>query len=139
MIDFRQELIDRELKHISYVCDEPFKKLKASNRFIDWLFRHYYAEEFSINWYDSEPDDELGITDPMTFNNWIDPYGEGIWDMSQDKVDKVAREYLYEIRNAPVKKDGRLYIFYSNDQVFIYWYGRDCMYRDYWWYMKRRC
>jgi len=127
MIDLRQDLIEEELNKFNVKM--TFKKLKPSKRFIDWLFRHYYTDEFAIHWYDSD----------ITFNNWIDPFGEGIWEMSQYQTDRCSRNALCKIRSAPVKKKGRLYISYFDDgDIYIYWYGRDYMYCDYWWYMKRK-
>lgn len=131
MICVRKDLIDEELTRINK--DRVYTKLKPSNRFIDWLFRHYYTIEFYIHYYDNAYDEEN-----LTFNNWVDPYGEGIWGMSQRKVDQISRDTLYEVRSKPVKKDERLYIAYEDDYIFIYWYGRDFMDEDYWWVMKRR-
>ena len=158
MICVRQDLIDEELNRIP---NRTFKKLKLSNRFIDWLFRHYYTVEMLEKFYDSEPDlpsewendnncwenpDFLKVWrqlkeeyEPkrLEFNNWFDPYGEGIWNMSQNRVDELSKKALYVVRSKPVKKDGRLWIAYEDDYIFIYWYGRDFMEIDYWWVMKR--
>lgn len=130
MICVRTDLIDKELNQDP---NRTYKKLKLSNRFIDWLFRHYYTGEFTEHYYDSDI-----VKDRLTYLVWIEPYGEGIWNMSQATADKVARNSLKYVRKTNVKKDGRLWIAYEDDYIFIYWYGRDFMEVDYWWVMKRR-
>lgn len=130
MICVRQDLIEKELNY----KNRTYKKLKPSNRFIDWLFRRYYAAEFTEHYYDSDDEDE----DRLTFLTWIEPYGDGIWYMSQADADKAARDALYAVRSTNVKKDGRLWIAHEDDYIFIYWYGRDFMEMDYWWVMQRR-
>lgn len=52
MIDIREDLIQKEFEK---GCTEglTFKRLKPSNRFIDWLFRHYYVHEHTEHFYDS--------------------------------------------------------------------------------------
>lgn len=66
MINIRQDLIHKEL---SGVCmgGLHFQKLKPSNRFVDWLFRHYYVQEHTEHFYDSEPD-----FDEEEFNMYLD-------------------------------------------------------------------
>ena len=161
MICIRQDLIDKELNEI---CKGSlsFAKLKLSNHFIDWLFNHYYTAEFSEHYYDDEPDippewedDYTCFDNPdflkvwnklveeyepkrLAFNNWIDPYSEGIWNMSQHKVDKIAKSALHEVRSTTVKKNGRLYVAHEDDYIYIYWYGRDFMQLDYWRIMKKK-
>lgn len=130
MICVRQDLIDKELNQDP---NRTYKKLKLSNRFIDWLFRHYYTGELTEHYYDSDI-----VKDRLTYLVWIEPYGEGIWNMSQATVDKAARNSLKYVRKTNVKKDGRLWIAYEDDYIFIYWYGRDFMEVDYWWVMKRK-
>ena len=131
MICIRQDLIDKELCRNS--TGRVYKKLKLSNRFIDWLLSHYYVAEFTEHYYDSDL-----AKDRLTYLVWIEPYGEGIWNMSQATADKAARNALKYVRKTNVKKDGRIWIAYEDDYIFIYWYGRDFMEVDYWWVMKRR-
>lgn len=50
----RNDLIQEEL--YEHHKELTFKKLKPSNRFIDWIFRHYYVVEHLECFYDSEPD-----------------------------------------------------------------------------------
>lgn len=74
----------------------------------------------------------------LTFNNWQDPYGEGIWGMSQKEVDKLAYDAFKSIQRFNVSKKDRLYISYKNDMIRIYFYGRDFNELDYWFIFKKR-
>lgn len=66
MIDIRTDLIQKEFEK---GCTQglTFRRLKPSNRFIDWLFRHYYVHEHTEHFYDSEPD-----FDDEEFNMYLD-------------------------------------------------------------------
>lgn len=66
MIDIREDLIQKEFEK---GCTEglTFRKLKPSNRFVDWLFRHYYVHEHTEHFYDSEPN-----FDDEEFNMYLD-------------------------------------------------------------------
>ena len=160
MIDVRKDLIEKELEYHNL----QFNSLKLTKRFISWLFRHYTTVEFSYHWYDSEPEvpeewdqdgdewDNLEFRkiwyqlvreyEPLriTRNNWIDPFGPGIWSMNSKQVDSISKEAMINVRKTSVKKKGRLHIAHrkTEDVYFIYWYGRDFMKVDYWWVMKRR-
>ena len=162
MICIRKDLIEKELKEKEASFGASFKKLKLSSRFIDWLFNHYYTVEFAELWYDSCPDvpeawekqveynfdywnskeyrqlEEEYEPKRLEFNNWIDPFGKGIWGMSQAEVDRLAKKSLKYVRKTSVKKDGRLYIAYNEDMISIYWYGRDFMKVDYGWHLRRK-
>ena len=72
----------------------------------------------------------------IEFNNWIEPYSEGIWRMFQKDVDKISREHLEDTKKCSASYNGRLYI--AEDSIFIYYYGRDFAMVDYWWIFKRR-
>ena len=47
----RKDLIEKELD----IPGVQFHQQKLSNRFLDWLFRHYKTHEFTIPFYDDEP------------------------------------------------------------------------------------
>ena len=66
MSNIREDLIQKEFEK---TCTKglTFRKLKPSNRFIDWLFRHYYVHEHTEHFYDSELD-----FDDEEFNMYID-------------------------------------------------------------------
>jgi hypothetical protein len=74
----------------------------------------------------------------LTFNNWQDPYGEGIWGMSQKEVDKLAYDTFKSIQKFNVSKKDRLYISYKDDEIRIYFYGRDFNKLDYWFIFEKR-
>ena len=59
MINIREDLIKKELED-THNRGITFRRLKPSNRFIDWLFNHCYVDEHTEHFYDSEPnyDDE---------------------------------------------------------------------------------
>ena len=65
-INLRKDLINEELKYdIKRGFEFHYKKL--SNKFLNWLFRHYYIQEFCENYYNSEPD-----YDNEEFNMYMD-------------------------------------------------------------------
>lgn len=199
----REDLIQKELDN-SCIEGAVFKKLKPSNRFIDWLFRRYYVHEHTEHFYDSEPDFEdeefnmyldyefihkripvssgtaffntiLHMDDiaeqkenfryseeehtfeeleqaynkitkqiedyksrKIEFNNWIEPYFNGNWGVSQTTVDRIARRHLERIKKCPVSYNGRLFITEKEDTILIYYYGRDFVELDYWWIFKKK-
>lgn len=74
----------------------------------------------------------------IKFNNWQEPYFKGNWDMSQKYVDLFGRDTLRRIRNFPKSIKNRLFIAYKDDQIRIYFYGRDFWKVDYWFIFKKR-
>ena len=52
-INVRKDLIEKEL---SRTPELNFKQLKLTKKFISWLFRHYSVHEFTIHFYDDEPE-----------------------------------------------------------------------------------
>ena len=151
-VNIRKDLIEKELSHNS---EFNFKQLKPTKKFISWLFRHYTVHEFTIHFYDDEPEyteDEYCGMAPMewfklwrdheerrmTFNNWIDVFGPGIWDFTDKENEDIVRDYLISVRNWPMKKKDRVYWAKNEDSIWIYCYGRDFLGEDYWFIMKRR-
>lgn len=194
-----KKLIEEELKRTE---DNGFKfhYQKLSNRFIDWIFRHYYIHEMCENFYDDEPDfdDEefnmymdyqnchelTGLTfwnivsnleeieekkedfryskelhtieelkaahdkivqmykdyeeTRIRFCNWQEPYFKGNWDMSQKYVDSLGKSVLKNIRNFPKTIKDRVYVAEKDDQIRIYFYGRDFWKKDYWFIFTKR-
>ena len=149
--NIRKDLIAKELEKVREPVEWKVAKC-PSNRFMDWLYRHYYVDEFAEMWYDDEPEnitDEMSDSERyrvlrdneerrMTFNNWIDLMGEGIWVMSQHEVDKKKKRLMKSLRGRPVKKKGRIYMGKGKNSYYIYWYGRDFEGLDMWWSMKKR-
>lgn len=153
----RKDLIEKELD----IPGVQFRQQKLSNRFLDWLFRHYKTHEFTVHFYDDEPElrNDIRYDDPwwdtsegieyvrskfrenedrrMTFNNWIDPFGEGIWGWSQKQVDKFAKEHLKSVRDWPVSKKDRVYYGFKDDYIYIYCYGRDFLGNDLWFILHK--
>ena len=75
----------------------------------------------------------------IEFNNWIEVFGKGIWGMSQYRVDEAARDTLKEIKKSRVSLKDRIYYAEKDEQIRIYFYGRDFMWADYWFiFMKRK-
>lgn len=147
----RQDLIEQELKRIGLAHGATFKPQKLTNRFIDWLFRRYETIESSIHFYDEEPEVPENATPSeihelyrgyeecrMTFNNWVDPIGYGIWNMTQHEADKQSREWLITFRSLPVKKNGRVWYANTGDMALIYCYGRDFSGVDYWFLLRKK-
>ncbi len=71
----------------------------------------------------------------IEFNNWIEPYFEENWGMSQEDVDSISRKHLEDIKK---RCKGRLYIAEMANEIRIYYYGRDYAQLDYWWVFKKR-
>lgn len=201
-MNIRTDLIEKAL-HTNGTEDLVFRQLKPSNRFINWLFRHYFVREFTEHFYDSEPDyDEeefnmymdylymhkqikpfgtsllktiLNIDEikekqddfrysqnphsieeletayknilkqreeykeyKLVFNNWIEPYFDGNWGMTQSYVDDIARRTINSIKRTAISYNGRLFISEKDDFIYIYYYGRDYKEVDYWWVMQRK-
>ena len=112
-----------------------FKYKKLSNKFIDWLFNHYYTVEFSIRFYDVI-DENSGIR-KLDFCSWTDPFGKGIWNMSQRAVDETSRNRLKNLRGKSISKRERLYFAEKDGYILIFWYGRDVCGEDYWWIFRK--
>lgn len=74
----------------------------------------------------------------LTSNNWQDPYGEGIWGMSQKRVDQLVYDTFKSIQKFNISKKDRLYISYKNGEIRIYFYGRDFNKLDHWFIFKKR-
>ncbi len=70
--------------------------------------------------------------------SWQEAYAQGLWDMSQTKVDRIAMQTMNKIKKSSHSNRGRLYIAETRDEIQIYWYGRDYAYRDYWFVFKRK-
>ena len=58
--------------------------------------------------------------------------------MSQKYVDLFGRDTLRRIRNFPKSIKNRLFIAYKDDQIRIYFYGRDFWKVDYWYIFTKR-
>ena len=158
MICISKELIDKELKRDREDGFE-FSYKKLSNKFLDWLFGHYYCVEECVNSYDSEPLDfdewkELKKTaegrskiaqsyrdyelQRIRLCNWQDAFSKGICGMTQESVDKGAKESLKMTRNIPTSKKDRIYFAQKVDQIIIFIYTRDIIQADTWFIFNKR-
>ena len=145
----------------------PVKKVKLSNRFISWLFNKYDLVEFTIHFYDGEPefnyDEDYDGWDykPPSYTNiewynlqrdheyyrikqcfYIDVFGAGIWGLSDKDNKEIVVDALKSFRSLPDSKADRVYVYdsYKNNNEFIniYCYGRDIEGADYWLTMKKK-
>ena len=82
-MNIRTDLIEKAL-HINRTEDLTFRRLKPSNKFIDWLFRHYFVREFTEHFYDSEPDydeEEFNMyMDYLYIHEQIEPFGTSFFN-----------------------------------------------------------
>ena len=116
------------------------------------ILNHYHVYEWTTHWYDSDApecrtcDKKCSTTDchvwdkwkdsekRLSFNNWIDPIGPGIWGATQKQCDK----YVREVFEREIYKDGewRERLFYwqpeDPDQINLFYYNRDRDHSDYW-------
>lgn len=74
----------------------------------------------------------------VEFCNWIEVHCEGNWGASQKQVDEISRCCIEEVGESPTSYDGRLFIAKKEDEIHIYYYGRDFAMVDYWWIFKKR-
>lgn len=74
----------------------------------------------------------------ITFNNWIEVYGDGIWGMSQDKVNDVIMKNIKEFKSKYKEElKDRVYYSQKDDIIRVYLYGRDCSV-DWWIIYKKK-
>ena len=119
----RPDLIAKELSSAEnrFLC--KFHEQKITKRFLDKLFNQYFVQEYTIHFYDSEPEYPKNhpYDDPwlktsegrvfdrklwrdyeerrMTFNNWIDVFGNGIWGLAQKETDKIKKTLRETVEN----------------------------------------
>ena len=74
----------------------------------------------------------------INFNNRQELYFKGNWGMSQRFIDSYGRSILKHIRNFPKSIRNRLYVAKKEDQIRIYFYGRDFLGMDYWFIFRER-
>lgn len=145
------DLIQQEFKQ----QNEPnMIKGVITKSLIDSLFKTYNRCTYSELYYDSEPNipnaewERLDSTkegqiqyqkmveeydsDRKKFNNWVDPYDEGIWCMTNKYVRELAKNLLTELKKSTYKED-RFYIGKNKDGISLYYYARDTDEQlDYW-------
>lgn len=167
MTNIRKDLIEGELSN-NYIdkfrtlklsnrfMDNLFNKYYCHELCINWydsepdIDENLFDEYFEYAYEDGhnkqafievkrQIEDYRNSEDRLTHNTWQDPYCRGIWGMSQKQVDSMSRRILkYEIKRSEVSSRDRLYIGKKDNQIRIYWYGRDVVYCDYWFIFLRK-
>lgn len=129
--DIRPDIIKKNLE-LNNGQNIHYHAIKLTNAFISWLFHHYQVLEFTIHYYDADPDYEFAkdlTTEEfeekrLTYNTWVDVFGPGIWDMSQKQVDGYAKWNLDWFRRSG-HLAGRCWLGYNDKMLHLYCYGRD--------------
>ena len=114
--DYKYEFLD-----CSDCTKEELEDLKNAHKEVCKIYDEYYHSERRIS-----------------FCNWIEVWGYGIWGMSQRQVDQVVHERLRDILKLNFSKKDRLYYAKNDEYFMIYFYGRDLIEEDYWFIMKKR-
>lgn len=125
------------------------------------LLKDYNLHEFTIHWYDSSPkfdniscdlcEKDISCSEckiwkewnfskeQLSFNNWIDVEGPGIWGMTQEECNNRAKEDLEKICE---DEDFPIRTFYyqpsDKDYFHIFYYNRDREHCDYWFVFKKK-
>lgn len=73
----------------------------------------------------------------IEFCNWQEPYFNGNWGMSQKYVNDMSKDTLKNFRQLSVSKKNRVYFAKKDDEIRIYLYGRDIIYKDWWFIFKK--
>ena len=84
----------------------------------------------------------------IKINNWIELNQNGNWHDNQEAVDAQSKAVLSEIKQNSINKKNRFWILTKNsenkdvsaldDEIMIYYYGRDYNYCDFAWVLKKR-
>lgn len=96
----RNDLIEKEL-HSSGTDGLTFRRLKPSNKFIDWLFRHYFVRELTEHFYDSEPDyddEEFNMyMDYLYIHKQIEPSGVSFFNtiLNLEEIQEKQEDFRY--------------------------------------------
>ena len=150
MNDLDKKLIELEMKRLDVKYAE---ELELTYDYIYWLFKEYWVEEYANLFYDSSPKecndctidgcDGCEIWDKwhlsekqLSFNNWVDVWGRGIWDESQQSVDNRVKQIFLNILDDE-DLEYRLWIFERDGKKWIYYYDRD-RFSDYWFIFRRK-
>lgn len=114
------ELIEKEFKQQK---ESNMQQTVITKTLIDDLMKKYNRCSYTELYYDSD--------EGKSFNNWCDPYEEGIWGMTNKYIRKAIVEML-KILKKSTYKDKRFYISCNKDNVVLYYYSRDIDQMDYW-------
>lgn len=142
------------IQEIGRITTDPVEELELTYDYICWLFDNYEVREYSNLFYDNDPPEcrdchrvdwceKCDIEkewhnseEQLSFNNWIDVWGEGIWGNSQQSVDNRVKwiflDMLYE-----EDMEYRLWTFDRDNEKWVYYYNRD-RFSDYWFIFRRK-
>ncbi len=164
IINIRKDLIKKELSRDEFT----YMQCNLSNKFLDNLFNKYYCLEMFENYYDREPEVEDRLYDMyidyidnhnpdlkkyydrvkqmysdfeeqrVESCSWQEPFFDGNWGMSQHYVDRTAYTTLKDIKRSHVSKKHRIYFAKKDNQIRIYFYGRDFSIIDYWFIFSKK-
>lgn len=128
------ELIKEEFKALHKTDMQPVVLTEA---FIEELYNNYNDVEFVEIYYDCPvyckengviKEDEFARKCDVT---WLEPFEEGIWDMSMKQVRQEARNRLMD-RIAISAKEPRFYMAEKESYIELYYYSRDKEQMDIW-------
>lgn len=126
-----------KLFNCEFMTRENNIKIKVTSKWLKRLFKNgYYVDEVNELWFD---DPEGGLE----YNNWVDVYGEGIWDMNQKEVDdvakKIVRDFSHLTRRPRQKALSRAFSNLLEDKtLLVYLYARDKWGCDYTFLFRKR-
>lgn len=143
------EYIQKEFKKQK---EEGMKPVKFVKQLLDGLLNKYNTYCYSEHYYDSEIDDDdrdyegenmtdeqwkeyKNNYDPRSFSNWCDPYEDGIWGFTNQRVKKLIIQELNSLKKYQYtnSNDVRFYINENEKGANLYFYGRDLDIQcDYW-------
>ena len=162
LTEMDKRLIAKEEKRFSHI-EKLVPLFDSSNpiKSIEELFKNYNVQETTQHWYDSSPRfDDIscdlcedkkcndceawekwnGSEKQLSFNNWIDVYGPGIWDMSQEECDEQAKEILTKTLSKGENIERLFFVKSTKESEYynIFYYNRDRKYFDWWFVFKRK-
>ncbi len=107
MIYVDKKLIEKELEDEKSVLGHEFQYKKLSNRYLDWLFRHYYIQELCENFYDSEPEfDKEEFNMYMDYQSYRKMSCLAFWNVvsNLDEIEKEKLNFKYSKNNHTVEE-----------------------------------
>lgn len=138
--------------------------MRPTNNLIRKLIKYNKVISFSRDYYDSEPNmpmdwykrievgediwTDLNIKsmwtdlcknyedERLSFSTSVELYRKGIWGSTQADVERMSKLYLRRL--ARVKCKHRLYLISKDDELILFYYGRDIALCDMWWKFNHR-
>ena len=135
----------------------PFSTIPI--KYFEDLIKNYNIHEFTIHWYDgSSPKcyeclnhgehfeycknceikkNWIGSFEQLTYNNWIDVYGPGIWGASLEESNEQVKNIFNEEILLDDEFEKRIFWCYQKKYFDIYYLNRDRKSYDYWFMFTR--